>query len=117
MSKQHENFSFTIPVKNEDARICLNSNAGFYWCTDKKLSLALSRLAIAMDDAGYDEDDFETPVRVNFPVEDDIPAEGVFDMTFCRNRKLGGSDGKTLVLIHSDREKTQTKPWPEQWQR
>ncbi|HGH3389970.1 TPA: 3'-5' exoribonuclease [Citrobacter freundii] len=115
MSKQQENFSFAVPVKNGDTRARLNSNAGFYWCTEKKLSLALSRLAIAMDDAGYDEDDFEEPVRVNFPVEDDIPAEGVFDMAFCRNRELGGTDGKTLVIIPDADELAQEKPQPKSW--
>lgn len=115
MSKQLENFSFAVPVKNENTRTRLNSYAGFYWCTEKKLSLALSRLAIAMDDAGYDEDDFEEPVRVNFPVEDDIPAEGVFDMAFCRHRELGGTDGKTLVIIHDADKLVQETPQPKSW--
>lgn len=115
MSKQVENFSFAVPVKNEDTRTRLDSNAGFYWCTEKKLSLALSRLAIAMDDAGYDEDDFEEPVRVNFPVEDDTPAEGVFDIAFCRNREVGGADGKTLVIIPSTVELSLENPQPKSW--
>ncbi|EBW5033447.1 exodeoxyribonuclease, partial [Salmonella enterica subsp. enterica serovar Typhimurium] len=39
------------------------------------------------------------PVRVHFPVENDIPPEGVFDTKFCENREPGGEDGKTLTLI------------------
>ncbi|EBU7150422.1 exodeoxyribonuclease, partial [Salmonella enterica subsp. enterica serovar Typhimurium] len=38
-------------------------------------------------------------VRVHFPVENDIPPEGVFDTKFCENREPGGEDGKTLTLI------------------
>ncbi|EGT8631170.1 DNA breaking-rejoining protein, partial [Salmonella enterica] len=43
--------------------------------------------------------DFARPVRVHFPVENDIPPEGVFDTKFCENREPGGEDGKTLTLI------------------
>ncbi|HHR7502944.1 TPA: RecE family exodeoxyribonuclease, partial [Salmonella enterica subsp. enterica serovar Typhimurium] len=39
------------------------------------------------------------PVRVHFPVENDIPPEGAFDTKFCENREPGGEDGKTLTLI------------------
>ncbi|ELT6132920.1 PD-(D/E)XK nuclease-like domain-containing protein, partial [Salmonella enterica] len=73
--------------------------AGFFWCTAKKQSLALSRGELAMDAAGFDEADFARPVRVHFPVENDIPPEGVFDTKFCENREPGGEDGKTLTLI------------------
>lgn len=52
-----------------------------------------------MDAAGFDEADFARPVRVHFPVENDIPPEGVFDSKFCENREPGGEDGKTLTLI------------------
>lgn len=52
-----------------------------------------------MDAAGFDEADFARPVRVHFPVENDIPPEGVFDTKFCENREPGGEDGKTLTLI------------------
>ncbi|EPI2508361.1 exodeoxyribonuclease VIII [Salmonella enterica] len=54
---------------------------------------------MAMDAAGFDEADFARPVRVHFPVENDIPPEGVFDTKFCENREPGGEDGKTLTLI------------------
>ncbi|HIA5037944.1 TPA: RecE family exodeoxyribonuclease, partial [Salmonella enterica] len=49
--------------------------------------------------AGFDEADFARPVRVHFPVENDIPPEGVFDTKFCENREPGGEDGKILTLI------------------
>lgn len=52
-----------------------------------------------MDAAGFDEADFARPVRVHFPVENDIPPEGAFDTKFCENREPGGEDGKTLTLI------------------
>ncbi len=51
-----------------------------------------------MDAAGFDEADFR-PVRVHFPVENDIPPEGVFDTKFCENREPGGETAKPLTLI------------------
>ncbi|HFN5256612.1 TPA: exodeoxyribonuclease VIII, partial [Escherichia coli] len=72
---------------------------GFYWAEAKKLSIAISRGAVAIDDAGYDEDDFKKPVRVNLPVVDDLPPEGVFDTEFCNRYEKGGEDGITMVFI------------------
>ncbi|EBZ7416217.1 PD-(D/E)XK nuclease-like domain-containing protein [Salmonella enterica subsp. enterica serovar Kentucky] len=99
MSIKQEEYSFYHKVKNESARKRLGFKAGFFWCTAKKQSLALSRGELAMDAAGFDEADFARPVRVHFPVENDIPPEGVFDTKFCENREPGGEDGKTLTLI------------------
>ncbi|EBR6395667.1 PD-(D/E)XK nuclease-like domain-containing protein [Salmonella enterica] len=99
MSIKQEEYSFYYKVKNESARKRLGFKAGFFWCTAKKQSLALSRGELAMDAAGFDETDFARPVRVHFPVENDIPPEGVFDTKFCENREPGGEDGKTLTLI------------------
>ncbi|EBD0956731.1 exodeoxyribonuclease VIII [Salmonella enterica] len=99
MSIKQEEYSFYYKVKNESARKRLGFKAGFFWCTAKKQSLALSRGELAMDAAGFDEADFARPVRVHFPVENDIPPEGVFDSKFCENREPGGEDGKTLTLI------------------
>ncbi|EDT6510246.1 exodeoxyribonuclease VIII [Salmonella enterica subsp. enterica] len=99
MSIKQEEYSFYYKVKNESARKRLGFKAGFFWCTAKKQSLALSRGELAMDAAGFDEADFARPVRVHFPVENDIPPEGVFDTKFCENREPGGADGKTLTLI------------------
>ncbi|EBS4816805.1 DNA breaking-rejoining protein [Salmonella enterica subsp. enterica serovar Javiana] len=99
MSIKQEEYSFYYKVKNESARKRLGFKASFFWCTAKKQSLALSRGELAMDAAGFDEADFARPVRVHFPVENDIPPEGVFDTKFCENREPGGEDGKTLTLI------------------
>ncbi|EII9269821.1 exodeoxyribonuclease VIII, partial [Salmonella enterica] len=99
MSIKQEEYSFYYKVKNESARKRLGFKAGFFWCTAKKQSLALSRGELAMDAAGFDEADFARPVRVHFPVENDIPPEGTFDTKFCENREPGGEDGKTLTLI------------------
>ncbi|EIK8862445.1 exodeoxyribonuclease VIII [Salmonella enterica] len=99
MSIKQEEYLFYYKVKNESARKRLGFKAGFFWCTAKKQSLALSRGELAMDAAGFDEADFARPVRVHFPVENDIPPEGVFDTKFCENREPGGEDGKTLTLI------------------
>ncbi|EDQ2392345.1 hypothetical protein RU50_003362 [Salmonella enterica subsp. enterica] len=98
MTIKQEEYPFYYKVKNESARKRLGFKAGFHWCTAKKQSLALSRGELAMDAAGFDEADFAKPVRVNMPIENDLPPEGVFDIKFCENREIG-ADGKTLVLI------------------
>ncbi|EOW7513907.1 RecE family exodeoxyribonuclease, partial [Escherichia coli] len=77
----------------------LGIKGGFYWTTAKKLSVAISRCITAMDDNDYDEDDFKKPVRVNLPVVDDLPPEGVFDTEFCNRYEKGGKDGITMTFI------------------
>ncbi|HGW5253579.1 TPA: RecE family exodeoxyribonuclease, partial [Escherichia coli] len=77
----------------------LGIKGGFYWRTAKKLSVAISRGVVAMDDAGFDEEDFKKPVRVHLPVVNDLPPEGVFDTEFCNRYEKGGEDGITMVLI------------------
>nr|WP_251981972.1 exonuclease [Escherichia coli] len=72
---------------------------GFYWRTAKKLSVAISRGVVAMDDAGFDEEDFKKPVRVNLPIVNDLPPEGVFDTEFCNRYEKGGEDGITMIFI------------------
>ncbi|ECH0822139.1 exonuclease VIII [Salmonella enterica] len=99
MSENKEDFALHCPVKNEEARKRLGIKAGFFWTTAKKLSVAISRCIAAMDDKGYDEDDFKKPVRVNLPVVNDLPPEGVFDTEFCNRYEKGGDDGKTMMLI------------------
>ncbi|EFT4509424.1 DNA breaking-rejoining protein [Salmonella enterica subsp. enterica serovar Stanley] len=99
MSDKKEDFSLYCPVKNEEARKRLGIKAGFFWTTAKKLSVAISRCIAAMDDKGYDEDDFKKPVRVNVPVVNDLPPEGVFDTEFCNRYEKGGKDGITMTLI------------------
>ncbi|EAS6892671.1 exodeoxyribonuclease VIII, partial [Salmonella enterica subsp. enterica serovar Poona] len=83
MSENKEDFALHCLVKNEEARKRLGIKAGFFWTTAKKLSVAVSRCIAAMDDKGYDEDDFKKPFRVNLPVVNDLPPEGVFDTEFC----------------------------------
>ncbi|EAR0004073.1 DNA breaking-rejoining protein [Salmonella enterica subsp. diarizonae] len=99
MSNDKEDFALHCPVKNEEARKRLGIKAGFFWATAKKLSVAVSRCIAAMDDKGYDEDDFKKPVRVNLPAIGDLPPEGVFDTEFCNRYEKGGEDGKTMMLI------------------
>ncbi|ENU2355567.1 RecE family exodeoxyribonuclease, partial [Escherichia coli] len=53
----------------------------------------------AMDDAGFDEEDFKKPIRVHLPVVNDLPPEGVFDTEFCNRYEKGGEDGITMILI------------------
>ncbi|ECF2366362.1 hypothetical protein E1890_16970 [Salmonella enterica subsp. enterica serovar Mountpleasant] len=99
MSDNKEVFPLHAPVKNEEARKRLGIKAGFFWITAKKISVAISRCIAAMDDMGYDEDDFKKPVRVNLPVVNDLPPEGVFDTEFCNRYERGGEDGITMTLI------------------
>ncbi|EEJ8102878.1 hypothetical protein Q6P37_004208 [Salmonella enterica] len=56
---------------------------------------ALSTLAIKK--AGFKRSDFFKPVRVDYLVVDDMPAEGVFDTAFCDRYKLA-EDGKSWLL-------------------
>ncbi|ENQ2143357.1 PD-(D/E)XK nuclease-like domain-containing protein [Salmonella enterica] len=99
MSENKEVFPLHVEAKNKEARKRLGIKAGFFWTTAKKLSVAISRCIAAMDDKGYDEDDFKKPVRVNLSVVNDLPPEGVFDTEFCNRYEKGGDDGKTMVLI------------------
>ncbi|EDT8874386.1 exonuclease [Salmonella enterica subsp. enterica] len=99
MSKSETEYSFYLKVKNESTRKRLGFPFAFWWKTDKNASAALARLTVAMLDAGYEPTDFAKPVRVNFPVVDDLPLEGSFDTSFCQKYELGGEDGKTLILI------------------
>ncbi|EBA9763370.1 exonuclease VIII [Salmonella enterica] len=99
MSENKEDFALHCLVKNEEARKRLGIKAGFFWTTAKKLSVAVSRCIAAMDDKGFDEDDFKKPVRVNLPAIGDLPPEGVFDTEFCNRYEKGGEDGKTMMLI------------------
>ncbi len=108
MSTDKQNFALHCDAKNEGARKRLGIKGGFFWTEAKKLSVAVSRCIAAMDDAGYDEDDFKKPVRVNLPVVDDLPPEGVFDTEFCNRYEKGGEDGITMVFIapsHSAQDK------------
>ncbi|EJM1769145.1 exonuclease [Escherichia albertii] len=99
MSTDKEEFALYCEAKNDKVRKRLGIKGGFFWTTAKKLSVAVSRCITAMDDNNYDEDDFKKPVRVNLPVVDDLPPEGVFDTEFCNRYEKGGEDGITMVFI------------------
>ena len=99
MSTDKEEIALYYEAKNDKIRKRLGIKGGFYWRTAKKLSVAISRGVVAMDDAGFDEEDFKKPVRVHLPVVNDLPPEGVFDTEFCNRYEKGGEDGITMVLI------------------
>ncbi|EFI7763159.1 3'-5' exoribonuclease domain-containing protein [Escherichia coli] len=99
MSTDKEEFALYCEAKNDKVRKRLGIKGGFYGTTAKKLSVAISRCITAMDDNDYDEDDFKKPVRVNLPVVDDLPPEGVFDTEFCNRYEKGGKDGITMTFI------------------
>ncbi|EEV7650760.1 3'-5' exoribonuclease domain-containing protein [Escherichia coli] len=99
MSTDKEEIALYYEAKNDKVRKRLGIKGGFYWRTAKKLSVAISRGVVAMDDAGFDEEDFKKPVRVHLPVVNDLPPEGVFDIEFCNRYEKGGEDGITMVLI------------------
>nr|DAG41343.1 MAG TPA: exonuclease VIII [Caudoviricetes sp.] len=99
MSADKEEIALYYEAKNDKVRKRLGIKGGFYWRTAKKLSVAISRGVVAMDDVGFDEEDFKKPVRVHLPVVNDLPPEGVFDTEFCNRYEKGGEDGITMVLI------------------
>ncbi|EKS1145181.1 exodeoxyribonuclease VIII [Escherichia coli] len=99
MNTDKQVYPLYYEAKNDKVRKRLGIKGGFYWAEAKKLSIAISRGAVAIDDAGYDEDDFKKPVRVNLPVVDDLPPEGVFDTEFCNRYEKGGEDGITMVFV------------------
>ncbi len=99
MSTDKQVYPLYYEAKNDKVRKRLGIKGGFYWAEAKKLSIAISRGAVAIDDAGYDEDDFKKPVRVNLTGVDDLPPEGVFDTEFCNRYEKGGEDGITMVFI------------------
>ncbi|EKR5132034.1 3'-5' exoribonuclease [Escherichia coli] len=99
MNADKEEIALYYEAKNDKVRKRLGIKGGFYWRTAKKLSVAISRGVVAMDDAGFDEEDFKKPVRVHLPVVNDLPPEGVFDTEFCNRYEKGGEDGITMVLI------------------
>nr|WP_252981331.1 RecE family exodeoxyribonuclease [Shigella dysenteriae] len=102
MSADKQTFALHCEAKNDKVRKRLGIKGGFFWADTRKLSVAVSRCIAAMDDAGYDEDDFKKPVRVNFPVVNDLPPEGVFDTEFCNRYEKGGNDGITMMAIPFD---------------
>ncbi|EGM8823158.1 TPA: 3'-5' exoribonuclease [Escherichia coli] len=99
MNADNKEIALYYEAKNDKVRKRLGIKGGFCWRTAKKLSVAISHGIVAMDDAGFDEEDFKKPVRVHLPVVNDLPPEGVFDTEFCNRYEKGGEDGITMVLI------------------
>ncbi|EGK3347806.1 3'-5' exoribonuclease [Salmonella enterica] len=99
MSNNNTEYSYYIKVKNESARKRLGFPFAFWWKTDNSETAALARLTVSMLDAGFEPTDFAKPVRVNFPVINELPPEGSFDTTLCQKYELGGEDGKTFMLV------------------
>ncbi|EHR9096472.1 3'-5' exoribonuclease [Escherichia coli] len=102
MSTEKEVYAFYCDTKNSKIRKHLGINGGFFWIEAKRLSTATFRCFAAMDDAGYDHEDFKKPVRVHLPVVNDLPPEGVFDTEFCNRYEKGGEDGITMIPVRSD---------------
>ncbi len=101
MIEDKQEYALYCEAKNDKVRKRLGIKGGFYWTTAKKLSVAISRCIISMDDAGYDEDDFKKPVRVHLPVVNDLPPEGEFNTEFCNRYEKGGEDGITMMPVPS----------------
>ncbi|HGT3590755.1 TPA: RecE family exodeoxyribonuclease, partial [Klebsiella pneumoniae] len=61
---------------------------------------ALLQLDVDLEDAGIETGrgkDYQKPIRTDFPVFNDLPAEGVLDYSWCERYQLG-DDGRTWTL-------------------
>ncbi|HBX8033698.1 TPA: exodeoxyribonuclease [Klebsiella pneumoniae] len=70
------------------------------WRTNKSEARALLRLDVDLEDAGIETGrgkDYQKPIRTDFPVFNDLPAEGVLDYSWCERYQLG-DDGRTWAL-------------------
>ena len=70
------------------------------WRTNKSGARALLQLDVDLEDAGIETGrgkDYQKPIRTDFPVFNDLPAEGVLDYSWCERYKLG-DDGRTWAL-------------------
>ena len=70
------------------------------WRTNKSEARALLQLDVDLEDAGIETGrgkDYQKPIRTNFPVFNDLPAEGVLDYSWCERFQLG-DDGRTWAL-------------------
>ncbi|EET7764113.1 exonuclease [Escherichia coli] len=99
--EKNQEYAYVFPVKNEVTRKRLGFRYAFYWKSDCSQARVLLRANVAMLDAGFELEDFRKPVRVNYPVVNELPAEGVFDTEFCRLYVPGGEDGKTMVYVRT----------------
>lgn len=70
------------------------------WRTNKSEARALLQLDVDLEDAGIATGrgkDYQKPIRTDFPVFNDLPAEGVLDYSWCERYQLG-DDGRTWAL-------------------
>ncbi|WP_177339064.1 RecE family exodeoxyribonuclease [Klebsiella variicola] len=70
------------------------------WRTNKSEARALLQLDVDLEDAGIETGrgkDYQKPIRTDFPVFNDLPAEGVLDYSWGERYQLG-DDGRTWTL-------------------
>ncbi|HCT5788499.1 TPA: PD-(D/E)XK nuclease-like domain-containing protein [Klebsiella variicola] len=70
------------------------------WRTNKSEARALLQLDVDLEDAGIETGrgkDYQKPIRTDFPVFNDLPAEGVLNYSWCERYQLG-DDGRTWAL-------------------
>lgn len=70
------------------------------WRTNKSEARALLQLDVDLEDAGIETGrgkDYQKPIRTDFPVFNDLSAEGVLDYSWCERYQLG-DDGRTWAL-------------------
>ncbi|MCQ3888276.1 PD-(D/E)XK nuclease-like domain-containing protein [Klebsiella quasipneumoniae] len=70
------------------------------WRTNKSEARALLQLDVDLEDAGIETGrgkDYQKPIRTDFPVFNDLPAEGVLGYSWCERYQLG-DDGRTWTL-------------------
>ncbi|EMG2274672.1 RecE family exodeoxyribonuclease [Klebsiella pneumoniae] len=70
------------------------------WRTNKSEARALLQLDVDLEDAGIETGrgkDYQKPIRTDFPVFNDLQAEGVLDYSWCQRYQLG-DDGRTWAL-------------------
>lgn len=73
---------------------------GVIWRTAKSESRANLQLDVDLEDAGIETGrghDYMKPIRTDFPVFNDLPAEGVLDFEWCTRYELA-DDGRTWRL-------------------
>lgn len=73
---------------------------GVIWRTAKSEARANLQLEVDLEDAGIETGrghDYNKPIRTDFPVFNDLPAEGVLDFEWCTRYELA-DDGRTWQL-------------------
>lgn len=72
------------------AKLKSNKKSLFIYFDAKDDKAALNKIAYLMDESEIDAADYFKPVRTDFPVVDDLPAENTFDDTWCDRYELVG---------------------------